>query len=325
MIFYLVQAMYQRWNGYTGTSLYEPWSLSMFNTLFTSLPVIFMCVFEQAMKAATLLAVPELYAIGPLRQGFNFKRYFHWAVLGAVEAVLVYFTIYGLYGESLIKRDNGVFSFGVLAYSACVILINLKLQAIDLHNKTYMAAAAIVIEVGGWFLWNLILGATYDRAAPVYDVRGGIFHRWGRSLLFWITLLAVVVAILLLEIVLKTAWFTLKPGDTEIFQALEKDPEVRKRFEESAAHLLQQGWERGSKRPSYEAARHSESQAEREAQVEDLLSRPRTVDTTSSSSMPKPNTSHAEEDRVLETADGAGIAERHAEQLFSKGFGKVMR
>src|SRR5262249_20344064 len=29
MLFYLVQAVYQRWNGYTGTSLYEPWSLSM--------------------------------------------------------------------------------------------------------------------------------------------------------------------------------------------------------------------------------------------------------------------------------------------------------
>lgn len=37
MLFYLTQALYQRWNGYTGTSLYESWSLSMFNTLFTSL------------------------------------------------------------------------------------------------------------------------------------------------------------------------------------------------------------------------------------------------------------------------------------------------
>lgn len=30
--FYLGQALYQRWVGYTGTSLYESWSLSMFNT-----------------------------------------------------------------------------------------------------------------------------------------------------------------------------------------------------------------------------------------------------------------------------------------------------
>lgn len=32
-LFYLTQALYQRWVGYTGTSLYESWSLSMFNTV----------------------------------------------------------------------------------------------------------------------------------------------------------------------------------------------------------------------------------------------------------------------------------------------------
>ena len=34
MLFYLTQALYQRYAGYTGTSLYESWSLSMFNTLY---------------------------------------------------------------------------------------------------------------------------------------------------------------------------------------------------------------------------------------------------------------------------------------------------
>jgi phospholipid-translocating ATPase len=56
MLFYLTQALYQRWAGYTGTSLYEPWSLSMFNTLFTSLPVIFLGIFEKDLLPATLLA-----------------------------------------------------------------------------------------------------------------------------------------------------------------------------------------------------------------------------------------------------------------------------
>ena len=42
MLFYLTQALYQCYAGYTGTSLYESWSLALFNTLFTSLPVIFM-------------------------------------------------------------------------------------------------------------------------------------------------------------------------------------------------------------------------------------------------------------------------------------------
>lgn len=47
IVFYLTQALYQRYNGYTGHSLYESWSLTMFNTLFTSLPIIFLGIFEQ--------------------------------------------------------------------------------------------------------------------------------------------------------------------------------------------------------------------------------------------------------------------------------------
>lgn len=75
MLFYLTQALYQRYAGYTGTSLYESWSLSMFNTLFTSLPVIFMGIFEQDLRASTLLAIPELYhSLGHHNEGFNLKK-----------------------------------------------------------------------------------------------------------------------------------------------------------------------------------------------------------------------------------------------------------
>jgi phospholipid-translocating ATPase len=40
MLFYLPTALYQGCVGYTGTSLYESWSLTGLNTLFTSLCVI---------------------------------------------------------------------------------------------------------------------------------------------------------------------------------------------------------------------------------------------------------------------------------------------
>ncbi|KAH6632204.1 hypothetical protein F5144DRAFT_512375 [Chaetomium tenue] len=60
MLFYLPAAVFQGWVGYTGTSLYEMWSLTALNTLFTSLCVIVPAVGEQELAAGTLLAVPEL-------------------------------------------------------------------------------------------------------------------------------------------------------------------------------------------------------------------------------------------------------------------------
>jgi len=127
MVFYCVQVMYQRWNGYTGTSLYENNSLIVWNTLLTSLAVIIPGIFEQDLSAATLIAVPELYSYGQMSQGFNLKNCSLWMLKGAVESQIIYFMIYGLYGVVPITDDQGIFAIGNLAFSVCVIFINVKL------------------------------------------------------------------------------------------------------------------------------------------------------------------------------------------------------
>ncbi|KIW21502.1 hypothetical protein PV08_02082 [Exophiala spinifera] len=336
MLFYLVQAIYQRWTGYTGTSLYEPWSLSMFNTLFTSLPVIFMGVFEKDLAASTLLAVPELYNIGQRDRGFNVKLYVWWAGLAACEAVIVYFIMYSIYGMALFTRDQGLYAMGSIAYSGCVVIISLKLQCIELHNKSVAAAIAIFLSVGGWWLWNLILGVIYPQDV-IYSVRHGFLDRFGRNLLWWLTLLLVILCVCLLELIIKTIKVAVWPSDVDVFQGFEQDREVRKRFEEAAADLLQQGWDRGTKKSSLELAREEAEQADREAQVQALLDRPRDMnrrkpfvrEVSSTSTMQV-----AKSGQVLPKGGGDGGGQEMEEvprksldagELFTKGFGAVRR
>jgi phospholipid-translocating ATPase len=127
MLFYSMQIMYQRWNGYTGTSLYESDSLTVWNTLFTSLPVMLPGIFEQDLSPATLLAVPELYSYGQQSKGFNMTKYGLWMLMAAIESQLIWFTIYGLFGIVPITNDQSLFAIGDLAFSVCVVFINVKL------------------------------------------------------------------------------------------------------------------------------------------------------------------------------------------------------
>lgn len=333
MLFYLVQAIYQRWNGYTGTSLYEPWSLSMFNTLFTSLPVIFMGVFEKDLAASTLLAVPELYNIGQRNRGFNFKLYLYWATLGACEAVIVFFIMYGIYGQAVFTRDQELYAMGSLAFSGCVVIISLKLQFIELHNKSVAAAIAIFLSVGGWWLWNIFLSCVYPYDV-VYSVHHGLLDRFGRNLLWWITLLLIILAVSLLEVTLKAISTALWPTDVEIFQGFEQDREVRKRFEEAAADLLQQGWDRGTKKSSLELVREAAEQAEREAQVQELLEKPRNLEErrpwvkrTQSGVSTNDFRKGAEAKRREESQEMEETQRKSIDigELFSKGFGAVRK
>ncbi|KAJ5990998.1 hypothetical protein N7499_011542 [Penicillium canescens] len=284
MLFYLTQAFYQRWNGYTGTSLYEPWSLSMFNTLFTSLAVIFLGIFTKDLSASTLLAVPELYTKGQKHGGFNIWLYLGWSFMATCEAVIIFFTMYGLFGMASVNpSDNDTFTLGLLTFSACIVVINLKLQALEVHNKTYLSLIVIIISVGGWFLWDIILDQQYTMSSGkgVYYVPHNFLQHAGHNLLFWTVLLLTVTAVVLFEFTVSTLRALFFPTDVDLFQEYEQDLDIRKRFEEAAASELQQGWNRGTKKSSFEIAREdAESEAlerERERQVAELLARPRVM------------------------------------------------
>lgn len=128
IFFYLPTAQYQRYNGYTGTSLYQETSLTVFNTLFTSLCCICMGIWEQDLSAETLLAVPELYVYGQRNMGLNIWKYVRWMALGAVEGVIAWYGIWAGYGMiSPGARDEGLYPLGQLAFTVGVLWINWKL------------------------------------------------------------------------------------------------------------------------------------------------------------------------------------------------------
>jgi phospholipid-translocating ATPase len=332
MLFYLTQASYQRYNGYTGTSLYEPWSLSMFNTLFTSLPVIFMGIFEKDLAAATLLAAPELYSYGQRNGGFSIKIYLWWAFLAACEAVLIFNVVHAIYGNALFTTDNGLYATGALTFTCCITVISLKLQVLELHNKSIAAVIAIVLSVGGWYLWNILLAIIYSNNV-IYNVKDGLFQRFGRNLLWWLTLVVVVVLFAVFEMTISTVRSSIFPTDVDVFQGYEQEREARKRFEEAAADYLQAGWDRGTKKSSLELAREAAMEAEREQHIEDLLKRPRTMtnERADRSQMRKRTSWPVEENvemamiRSGRTTEAAPKKSFDAAELFSRGFGSVKR
>ena len=128
MFFYLPTAQYEGYCGYTGTSLYESTSLTVYNTLFTSLCVICMGIWEQDLRAETLLAVPELYVFGQRNLGLNLWKYLRWMLLGAIEGVITWYALWAGYGWFAVGvLDEGLYAFGQLAFTVGVLWINWKL------------------------------------------------------------------------------------------------------------------------------------------------------------------------------------------------------
>ncbi|PMB67849.1 putative phospholipid-transporting ATPase [Beauveria bassiana] len=205
MFFYLPQAIYQRYNGYTGTSLYEATSLTVFNTLFTSLCTICMGIWEQDLRAETLLAIPELYVYGQRDMGLNVWKYARWMLLAAIEGVITWYGVWAGYGWIHPRaRDEGLYAVGTLTFTTGVMWINWKLFIFETHYKASIVMGSFFVTTIGWFAWISFLDGIFA-ATPSgpYDVKHSFRYKWGPDAVWWATLFAVLGTLWLLEMTMK--------------------------------------------------------------------------------------------------------------------------
>ncbi|KAK9469649.1 hypothetical protein V1512DRAFT_218964 [Lipomyces arxii] len=276
--FYLTQAMFQQFTMYSGTSLYESTSLTMYNTLFTSLPVLCLGIFLQDLSPETLVAVPELYATSRLNKQFNLRIFVGWMAVASSQAVLVSFTMFYVYAM-VWPRDNGMYPMGTLNFAAIIAAIAIKLNFVETHNRTYLNLGSILISVLGWFLWTLCLTQIYPEKLTLYVVKDTLIQTFGPDLTWWLVLFASVGASVVFDMALVSLRAGLKPSDVDVFQQIEQHPELRARLEQEAEMEMWQSWEgdagrkkRLAKELDSAAARRISAEAD-EREIQDILSR----------------------------------------------------
>ncbi|KAF5575182.1 phospholipid-translocating ATPase [Fusarium pseudocircinatum] len=230
ILFFIVQAHYQRYNGYSGTSLYESWSLTVFNSAFTSLPVILLGIFEKDLRAETLMKVPELYTFGQRNLGFKFSQYFAWMFMGAAGSFVIWYFTWCVYDKIFYDRDNSIFAMGMVSFTVAVIFINIKLLILEVHTKTVVTFGGCLISVAGWFLWMLALSGIKPKSFGPYIVRDAFIDNFGRTLQWWTLILLELIVLIVIDLVVQAIRRVYFPGDQDLMQRIEKDGNVDKVF-----------------------------------------------------------------------------------------------
>ncbi|KAL2269001.1 hypothetical protein VTJ83DRAFT_3847 [Remersonia thermophila] len=235
VVFYLVQAHYQRYNGYTGTSLYESTALTVFNTIFTSLPVIIPGIFERDLSAETLLAVPELYAFGQKNRGFHFLQYLGWMFMGVVESGLIFYLVYYIYAAtSHFPVPTDLYAVGTLAFSLAVVFINIKLMFLEVHDRTAIILGAMFLSLLGWWLWNILISLLYPARLGLYVIHETFLKEFGRAPMWWLVHIVVLSALIVFELGVTAARKSLWPTDRDLMQEMEHIQGVKEVLREHA-------------------------------------------------------------------------------------------
>ncbi|KAI9231426.1 MAG: hypothetical protein BYD32DRAFT_376146, partial [Podila humilis] len=224
--FYLTQGLFQIFTGYSGTSLYEQWTLSFYNTLFSSLPVMVVGMFEQDLKASTLLLVPELYTFGQRNGGFSLMTYATWmaaACYQALACLLVPLWIAGAIGKFGVEPDDeSLFSMGLGVYTTIVLVVTFKIAYLETHNWSIVTHITSLMTIIAWFGYNTVYSFFYPIRTAGYHVRGA-FQSLAKHLPFWLTVLVAFSIAMIPNIMAKILKAQMSPTDVDLYQELEKD------------------------------------------------------------------------------------------------------
>ncbi|KAI2650373.1 Phospholipid-transporting ATPase IK [Labeo rohita] len=160
--FALVHIWYSFYNGFSAQPMYESWFISLYTTLYTSIPIQCMGMFEQDVSAKSCLSWPEIYSVGQKKQLFN-------------PLVLAMTLLYSFYTSIILFFiPMGILQYSALDYQTLAITIETSVVLtttveVILHTKfwTKFSVAAVIFSLVAFFLSTLALhGARLFTASP---------------------------------------------------------------------------------------------------------------------------------------------------------------
>ncbi|CAO3648890.1 unnamed protein product [Cunninghamella echinulata] len=191
---YLTQFWYAFYNGFSGSTLYESWTMSCFNVIFTFLPPLAVGIFDQIVSARMLDKYPQMYILGQTNEFFNQKRFWGWIGNAVYHSLILFFFGVGAF------RNDGIFSDGInggqwwvgTAVFTAVLACILWKAALITDIFTKYTAIAVFGSMVVWFIYlpvvQYIGHAISINTFPEYD--GMVRMLWG-NVNFWLFIILV--------------------------------------------------------------------------------------------------------------------------------------
>lgn len=169
--FTLVHFWYGFFCGFSAQTVYDQWFITLFNIVFTSLPIIAMALFDQDVNDQNSLRYPSLYKPGQLNLLFNKRQFFLCTLQGVGTSFLLFFIPYGAF-SILLKEDGSQFSdqqaFAITIATSLVIVVSVQI-GLDTHYWTV---------INHLFIWGSV--AVYFAILFAIQSNGifGVFTRY---------------------------------------------------------------------------------------------------------------------------------------------------
>ncbi|KAM6902301.1 phospholipid-transporting ATPase ID-like [Xenentodon cancila] len=136
--FTLVHFWYAFFCGFSAQTVYDEWFITLYNTVYTALPVLGISIFDQDVNDRWSLQYPQLYRPGQLNKYFS-KRAFARSIMNSCFSSLVLFFIPWAAMQDTVRDDGKDIadyqSFALLAQTCLLVVVSIQL-CLDTHYWT---------------------------------------------------------------------------------------------------------------------------------------------------------------------------------------------
>ncbi|TVU31027.1 hypothetical protein EJB05_22691 [Eragrostis curvula] len=223
LTFTLTQFWFTFQTGFSGQRFYDDWFQSLYNVIFTALPVIIVGLFDKDVTASLSKRYPQLYKEGIRNSFFKWRVIAVWGFFAFYQSIVFYYftAAASRHGHGSSGKILGLWDVSTMAFSCVVVTVNLRLLMAcnSITRWHYISVAGSIVA---WFVFIFIYSAimtSFDRQENVYFV----IYVLMSTFFFYLTILLVPVIALFGDFLYLSIQRWLYPYDYQVIQEMHRD------------------------------------------------------------------------------------------------------
>eukprot|EP00741_Cyanophora_paradoxa_P014287 tig00020780_g13779.t1 len=219
--FILNQLWFNIHGGFSGLNFFPDILLTLYNTIFTALPIIIVACCDQETRHRTPERFPGLYRAGQLGSAFNMRLFWTWILKGVWHSlVMFFFSMRIVVGHGGADRPGGTVldlsTWSVLTYTWIIVLVTLKCGAMT-RTWTWVNHLAVW---GSLLFYGVFVAVWFAAFEPVVSLQD-TSERMFTAAPFWLGGAVIIATCLLPDMIYAAARRELWPRPLEIIQEVE--------------------------------------------------------------------------------------------------------
>ncbi|CAC5421630.1 DRS2 [Mytilus coruscus] len=204
---YVIELWFTFEAGCSGQVIFEKWSLSFYNVLFTAAPPLAIGLFDRICSSESMMKFPALYKASQQAELFNVKVFWMWILNSIFHSVLLFWLPVLSLKHDVAFSDGKVGDYlflGNFVYTYVVVTVCLK-AGLETSAWTWLTHLATWGSIASWFLFLIVYSHVYKVVNLAPEMLGMGSHVLGCSI-FWMGLFLIPFTCLIRDI----AWKALK-------------------------------------------------------------------------------------------------------------------